>query len=213
MSIKLNPLQEDALREVGNIGSGNAATALAEFIGRRINMGVPRISILAIEDIPYILGDPEAVAASVFLRVTGEAPGSIIILIEEECMNRVLDAIFSDRDLERLGHIERSALQEMGNILAGSFLNAINKMTSFNCIQSLPGFALDTAGSILNTLAAIQSEYGEDALFIESRFTDNGKDILSKFFLVPDPGSLEKILTAIGVEDDDSIVECEDGGD
>ena len=213
MALRLTPIQEDALRELGNIGSGNAATALAQFLNRKINMGIPRVSILPIEEIPDILGDPERLIASVYLRILGDAPGSIIILTTEECMNHVLDLIFTDRQIVRLSSLERSALQEMGNIIAGSFLNAINKLTSFNCTQSLPGFALDMAGAVLSSIAAIQGEQGEEALFIETGFTEGQRDVLSKFLLVPDPGSLEKILTAIGVEEYGSSDTCEDGRD
>ncbi len=212
MVIKLTPVQEDALREVGNIGSGNAATALAQFLNKKINMDVPSVSILPIEKIPEILGEPEDLIASVFLKVLGEAPGNIILLTTEESMYHFLTLVFDGRQIKKIGHLERSALQEMGNIIAGSFLCALNKLTSFNCVQSLPGFALDMAGAILNSIAALQGQYGEDALFLETRFTEGKKEILSKFFLVPDTGSLEKILMAIGVESDGQGNTCRNGG-
>lgn len=199
MLSKLTPMQLDALKEVGNIGSGNAATAMAQFLDTEIHMSVPDVRILPLEDISGIMGGEETLVTCVMIKILGEAPGYIMFILEEESTYRFLDLLFPDQKVEELGEMERSALMELGNILSGSFLNAINRLTQFTCIQSLPSFALDMAGAILSSIALQQAQWGEQALFIESTFSEGEKEINSNLFLIPGPGSLEKILAAIGV--------------
>ncbi len=196
----LTPLQVDALREVGNIGSGNAATALAQFLDRKIDMKVPDIKVLPLEELPVMLGGEEKVIACILLRVLGEASGNILFLMEEHCMYNFLSMVFPQRKIYEIGELEKSAMKEVGNILAGSFLNAINRITNFNCIQSLPSFAMDMAGAVLTTALLQSGVTGSDVLFIETKFSEGDRDFLTNFFLVPDPGSLEKILESIGVD-------------
>ncbi len=197
---RLTPFQIDALRELGNIGAGNSATALAQFLHREIKMEVPSARILSIEEIPEIMGGEERPVGCVLLRMLGEAPGKIVYLVEEQSMQRLLTLVLGREPGECLGELEQSAMQEIANILSGSFLNSINKMTGFNCVQSLPSFVLDMAGAVLGSIAAHEGQFGNQALFLETSFFEGDHKIFSKFFLIPEPGSLEKILGAIGAE-------------
>lgn len=202
---RLTPFQIDAMRELGNIGAGNSATALAQFLGREIQMEVPSARILSLEEIPQIMGGEETFVGCVLFRVLGEAPGKIVYLVEENSMDRLLTLALGQETGSIIGEMERSALQEIGNILSGSFLNSINKMTGFNCVQSLPSFVMDMAGAILGSIAAYEGQFGENALFLETSFSEGNNKIFSKFFLIPEPGSLEKMLEAIGAEGDGQI--------
>ena len=200
---RLTPFQIDALRELGNIGAGNTATALAQFLEREINMEVPAARILPLEEIPQIMGGEERRVGCVLLRILGEAPGKMVFLIEEEGLRRLLTLVFGEEPQDLEGELERSALQEIANILSGSFLNSINKMTGLSCVQSLPNYAMDMAGAILSSIAAYEGQFGDHVLFLETSFSEGDNQIFSKFFLIPEPGSLEQILEAIGVESDE----------
>ncbi len=202
---RLTPFQIDALREVGNIGAGNSATALAQFLEREIKMEVPGARILSLEEIPEIMGGEERLVGCVLLRMLGETPGKIVYLVDEKSMYRLLTLALGYEPQEISGEMEQSALQEIANILSGSFLNSINKMTGFNCVQSLPSFVLDMAGAVLGSIAAHEGQFGDQALFLETSFYEGDNKIFSKFFLIPEPGSLEKILGAIGAETDEQI--------
>ena len=71
---ELSELQMDVLKEIGNVGAGNSATALSRLIQRRIEMNVPQVALVPIEDVPEFVGGPELVVVGIFLRVYGKAP-------------------------------------------------------------------------------------------------------------------------------------------
>lgn len=195
---QLTEIQLDLLREVSNIGSGHAATALSQLLGRRILLNVPRVQVLLISDVPDVVGGPETPVAGLFFRIFGQAAGSILILLPQD------SALLLVRDILKqevsagpsLQEMEASALKEVGNILAGSYLNAIGQMLHLALIPSVPGLALDMAGAVLDTMLIELSRQGETALLIETEFLSEST-ITGHFFLLPDPDSLDLILTIL----------------
>ncbi|MTI60730.1 MAG: chemotaxis protein CheC [Firmicutes bacterium] len=194
-------MQKDALKEIGNIGAGNAATAFAQVLDTEIDMTVPSVDITPISEVPEVTGQIEQKVVSVLLKVMGEAPGSILLILSEESSKNLLSIMMNNgSEIEEFTEVEISALKEIGNILAGSYLNAINQMTGLNLIQSIPGFSYDMAGAILTTSMISIFEESDYALLIETKFINNGKEIEGYFFYIPDSGSLEKILKALGFD-------------
>lgn len=202
--LNLNEMQLDALREIGNVGAGNAATALSQIINRKIDMAVPRVSILPIEDVPDVVGGPDLVVAGVFFRVFGPAPGCILFLLPRESAFCLVDILMGraqgETDKVAINSIDESALMEIGNILAGAYLNALSFFTKMTLLQSIPALAIDMAGAILNIILVQLGQMGDHALVIETEFTTDIEGVNGHFFLIPDPGSLGIILSAIGIE-------------
>ncbi len=197
----LSSLQKDALKEIGNVGAGNAATAFAQFLDCKIQMTVPSVEILSISEVPEITGGMEKVVVGVLLSVLGEAPGSILLILSEESTVNLLEIVLEQNiDLAGLDEVQTSAVKEIGNILAGSYLNALNQMTGFNLIQSVPAFCYDMAGAILSSSMIPISEESDYALLIETKFIKGDSEIEGYFFLIPNHGSLEKILGSLGLE-------------
>lgn len=200
----MTDMQLDALREVGNVGAGNAATALSQLINRKIDMTVPQVSILPLGDVPDVVGGPDVRVAGVFLRVYGPAPSSILFLMPRESAFTLVDMLMGrERGLtEQLDPMDESALLEIGNILAGAYLNALSFFTKFTLLPSIPALAMDMAGAILSVILIQLGQMGDHALVIETQFTTDGDGaVKGHFFLIPDPGSLGTILTAIGVKE------------
>lgn len=198
----LSPVQLDALREIGNIGAGNSATALSQVLNKKIDMNVPRVSLVPIEDVPDLVGGPDALIVAVFLRVYGKAPGNILFLMPKE------NALFMVDDLMGRPHgttqvideMDASALKEVGNILTGSYLNAFFHFTNIAMLPSIPALAVDMAGAILNIVLVQLGQMGDHAMVIETKFLAEDDSVNGHFFLVPDPGSLGTIVKAVGVE-------------
>lgn len=197
----LSEAQLDVLREIGNVGAGNSATALSRLIKYRIEMNVPHVALVPIEEVPEFVGGPELVVAGIFLRVYGKAPSNILFLIPRENAFALVDTLYgrergatSEFDL-----MDESALMEIGNILAGSYLNAFYSFTGISMLPSVPALAVDMAGAILNVVLVQLGELGDHALLIETNFVANDRSISGHFFLVPDPGSLGCIMDAVGV--------------
>lgn len=200
--LELSAAQMDALREIGNVGAGNSATALSQIINRRIDMNVPEVSIVPLGDVPDLVGGPDAMVVGVFLRVYGQAPGNILFLLPRDSAFYLVDTIMgkSHGDTQTLDFMDESALMEIGNILAGAYLNALFNFTQISLLPSIPALAMDMAGAILSVVLIQLGQMGDHALVIETEFKAEDDGIRGHFFLVPDPGSLETILSAVGVE-------------
>ena len=199
--LDLNEMQKDALKEIGNIGAGNAATAFADFLDREIDMTVPSVEILPLTQVPEITGNVEQNVFGILLEVKGEAPGKILFVLSEKSIKHLLELVLNKKvNPEEVGEVEISALKEIGNILSGSYLSSINQMTNFNLTQSIPGFAHDMAGAILSSAMITMGDTSDYVLLIETKFISEGNEIEGYFFLIPQLGSLSKILDGLGFD-------------
>jgi len=201
--LNLSLIQLDALKEIGNVGAGNSATALSQLINRKIDMTVPQIAIMPLGDVPDVVGGPDAMVAGVFLRVYGPAPSSILFLLPRDSAFALVDMLMGREQgtTTSLNSMDESALMEIGNILAGAYLNALSHFTKLTLLPSIPSLAMDMAGAILSVILIQLGEMGDHALVIETEFTTENDGVKGHFFLIPDPGSLSTILAAIGVKE------------
>ncbi|MFW5984752.1 MAG: chemotaxis protein CheC [Halanaerobiaceae bacterium] len=199
--LALNEKQKDALKEIGNIGAGNAATAFAQFLDSKIEMTVPAVELVPVTRVTEITGNEEQKLAGILLRVMGQAPSNILLAITEKSIKHLLNMILNkDIEVNNLGEVERSALKEVGNILTGAYLTSINRITNLNLIQSVPGFAYDMAGAILSSSFVSSAQTSDHVLLIETRFISEGYEIEAYLFLIPETGSLTKILSSLGFD-------------
>ncbi len=200
--LNLSPIQLDALREIGNVGAGNSATALSQIINKRIDMNVPKVALVPIETVPDLVGGPDTIVVGVFLRVYGRAPGNILFLLPQKSAFYLVDTLMGREHgtTKKLDFMDESALMEIGNILSGAYLNAFFNFTHISMLPSIPALAMDMAGAILNVILVQLGQMGDQALVIETEFLAEDDGINGHFFLVPDPGSLGILIKGVGVE-------------
>lgn len=200
--LRLSSMQLDVLKEIGNVGAGNSATALSQIINRKIDMTVPNVSIMPLDEVPDVVGGPDVMVVGVFLRVYGLAPGSVLFLMPRDSAFYLIDMLMGkDRGkTKNLDFMDESALMEIGNILAGAYLNSLSYFTKLTLLPSIPALAMDMAGAILSVVLVQLGQMGDHALVIETEFLSEDDGIKGHFFLIPDPGSLDTILSAVGVK-------------
>lgn len=193
--------QMDVLKEVGNIGAGNAATALSQLLNRPIDMGVPTVQMLPFEEVAEKVGGDERIVVTVFLRVEGEAPGNLFFMMTPEAAKMLLNRLagFDLKEGLAFTEMEQSALSEIGNILAGSYLSSLADFTKLSMYPTVPGLAIDMAGAILSYGLLQFGEMGDDALLIDTSFFEGEDQVEGQFFLIPDPPSFAKIFESLGV--------------
>lgn len=202
MTIKLDSLsleQLDALKELGNIGAGNAATALSQILNKKVDMSVPRVKVYPIEEIPELFGGSENIVAGVLLRMFGDMQGSLMFLLDEESALKLLDMMMVTGIDHITDEISMSALMEVGNIISSSYLNSLSFFSNLTIVPSTPAFAYDMAGAILGTILYEVSEMSDQVLLIETDFLGNGEAIKGHFFVLPDLPSLGSLLKSVGV--------------
>jgi len=197
---ELNSLQIDVLREIGNIGAGNAATALSKMISKRIDMDVPKVNILEFRNVAELVGGPEVEVIGIYFKVTGDITGSIMFLLDKKSA-KLLTNLLMSRQLEGedLDEMDLSALQEVGNILSGSYLSSLSALTNLKLIVSVPSLALDMAGAILSVPIILFGQVGDKVMLIETNFNEGINCVKGNFFLIPDEDSFEILLKSLGV--------------
>ena len=196
---RLSPLQLDALREVGNIGSGNAAVALSTMVDKKVMLSVPRATLVPLVKVSDLVGGAETPVVGIYLHISGDASGSMLLLLEEQSANQLAHLMVSGDERGELSTVEQSALQETGSILAGSYLNALSQMTGILLRPSVPGFAMDMAGAIIDFILVEISQSEDYVLVIETEFDVLEHVIRGHLILFPDLGSLDIILGRLGV--------------
>lgn len=189
----------DVLKELGNIGAGNATTALAQMIQCKIDMSVPRVQLLEFKELGAAMGGEEVVMAGIYLAIDGDIKGSIMFLLEKKAAKHLVGKLMGmESEDDGLSEMELSALKEVGNIITGAYLNSLSSITNLTIYPSVPDLTVDMAGAILSVPAIEFAALGDRMLMIQTQFFD--EMVLDGYFvLIPDLDSYGKMLSALGI--------------
>ena len=188
----------DVLKEIGNIGAGNATTALATMLQCKVDMKVPQVRMMEFKDVGALLGGEEQELAGAYLSVEGDITGSILFLVQKEVALHLVSKLMGGMGGDEFGEMERSAFKEISNIVTGSYLNALSTMTNMCIYPSIPDLAIDMAGAILSVPAIEFGIMGDKILLIQSQIADE-IEMDGFFVMIPDMESYAKILRALGI--------------
>lgn len=207
MDEAMSPEKLDVLREVGNIGAGNAVTALASLLGRKIDMSVPDAHVVEFNEIANILNGPETLVAGMLVDMTGDLSGYILLILDisnaYEMVSLALNATrptpgnLTGADFDEM---DVSVLTEVANILVGSYLSSIAAMTGLKVIPSVPQIAMDMLGAIISIAAVEYGQIGDSVLFLQTKFSDEDKEMSGHFFLIPNYESYKILMKSLGME-------------
>ena len=175
-------------------------TALSQMLGCKIDMGVPQVDLLDFSDVGTAIGGEEQIMVGVFLGVEGDITGSMLFLVEQKSAKYLINKVMMGMGDpgEEFTEMELSAMQEVGNIITGAYLNSLSTLTNLKIYPSPPALTVDMAGAILSVPAIEFGIYGDQILMIQSKFFDEVQ-IDGYFILVPDVESYKKILTSLGL--------------
>lgn len=198
---RLTEEQRDALKEISNIGMGHAATALSQLLGDKVFLRVPRVTETDITQVPDLLGGAEQVVAGITLQILGEARGNILLVFPRESAHRLLARLLRKEGGKPLiDEMSASTLKEVGNILASAFLNALGSLLHMTLIPSVPLLAYDMVGAVVDYVLIELYQSGDRAIMVETEFHGDQADqevIQGHFFLLPDPRTLDIILSVV----------------
>ncbi|WP_088005948.1 chemotaxis protein CheC [Indiicoccus explosivorum] len=203
---KLPPIQLDALKEAGNIGAAHAATALSALLGKKVLLHVPGVSTVSLNDISELAGGPEQPVAAICLRVDGEVKGMMFFILSVGRANRFIRQLTGDDTVDfsspPASELAISAFNELGNILAGSYLSALSDFTSLRLHPSVPAAAVDMAGAIVSSALAEASVTADEVIVIDTVISEENaelEEVKGHMFLLPDASSRQVLLEALGV--------------
>lgn len=193
----------DILKELGNIGSGNAVTALAKMLGKKVDMPVPKVNLVEFKDIASFVGGPENIIVGILVSISGDIQGIMMFLMKMESAYGLLEIVMNGMEVKKDGgfnEMESSAIQELGNIMIGSYIGSLAGLTNKVFKPSVPYLSVDMANAILSVPAIEFGKVSDRVLFIESSFEVDMVNVSGYFILVPDMPSFTSILRALGVE-------------
>lgn len=198
----LNEMQMDVLKEIGNIGSGNAATSLSCMLDKPVGIGVPKIKILDYNEVVVALGGPETMIVGLLLSLSGDVNGMMMFLLQKDFAHMMLNTLLGENlvDFEQVDELGLSAIKEVANIMGASYVNAVSLLTDLIINISVPDICIDMAGAILSVPAIHYANIGDKIIFIEDNFNSDDEMTTSHILLIPDVESLEKIMVKLGIE-------------
>lgn len=198
----MNDLQFDVLREIGNIGSGHAATALAKLLNQKIDIKVPKAELCDFSKLADIVGGAENLVVGILLTLSDDVEGMMMFIMEKSAAYHLLRKMMwcEIDDEQPLDEIQLSALQEIGNIITGAYLSSLSDLTRLTISSSVPYIAIDMAGAILSVPAIEFGKVGDKALMIQAEFgRDDADDIKGFFLLIPTMESYSAIMSSLGL--------------
>ena len=197
----MNALELDVIKEIGSIGTGNAATALSQVLKKTTKMSLPAVYVLGYNEAIEMVGSPEEIVAAVLVKMSGEINGIMLFILKIDFINAVLDSVLSKDidDYMDLTELEKSALEEIGNIIISSYVNAMSGLTGVSIKQSIPSIAINMLGGILS-VPMVEFGYETDKLMmINGKFIVDDKVLDSNLLMMPDIQSLNYLMQKLGV--------------
>lgn len=198
----LNEIQMDVLKEIGNIGAGNAATSLADMLMTPIDISVPVVRILDYEEATERLGGPETMIVGLMIQLEGDFQGMIMFLLEKEFAIHTLNTLMGTEinSFTELDEVALSAFKELANIMAASYVNTIASMTGMRIDLTVPDLCIDMLGAILSVPAIHYANISDKIILIEGEFNGEDSKSTNHVLLLPDVESLDKIMSVLGIE-------------
>ncbi|MBQ6903104.1 MAG: chemotaxis protein CheC, partial [Lachnospiraceae bacterium] len=199
---ELNAQYGDMLRELGNIGAGNATSALSQMLDLKLDMSVPEVRLLEFKDVGTAMGGADQVMVGIYLMVEGDIGGSMMFLLDAPSARHLVNILMSTPDAkeETFSEIELSALKEVGNIITGAYLNSLSMMTNLAIVPSVPYITVDMLGAIISVPAIAFGTEADEIMLINTQFFADVK-LDGYFMMLPDMESYAKILKALGMGD------------
>lgn len=197
----------DVLKEIGNIGAAHAATSLSQLLGRKIDMFVPKVELVSFDGMFELAGGSEKVVAGIFLRIEGDLSGSMFFVLPVDSANHFIRKMTQDETFDfssfPIAEMGASAMQELGNILSGSYLSALSDFTGLKIYPTVPSLSVDMVGAIVSIGLIEVSHYSDEVIVIDTQIREEGEDgsssVNGHFFLLPDPPSYITIFRSLGV--------------
>ena len=204
---QITDMHLDILKEIGNIGAAHAATSLSQLLSRQVDMHVPSVELVTFDEMFDLAGGADETVAGIYLRIDGDLSGSMFFMLPLESANRFIQILTGEESFDfhtpPFSEIGVSSMQELGNILSGSYLSALSDFTSLKIYPTVPSLSVDMVGAIISFGLIEVSQYSDEVIVINTEIHGEGEledeRIHGHFFLLPDPSSYKTIFRSLGV--------------
>lgn len=197
----LNELHIDVLKEIGNIGSGNAATSLSTMLDHPVSISIPHVEILDYNQVVEDLGGPETMIVGMLLSMQDDVSGMMMFLLHQDFAHMTLGTLLGTEinSYEEIDEMGFSALSEVANIMAASYVNAMSALTGLSINITPPALTVDMLGAIMSVPAIHYANISDKIIFISDEFGGETHKAPAHILMIPDIQSLEKIMSNLGL--------------
>lgn len=202
---EFSDIEFDVLKELSNIGAGNATTAISTMMNLKVDMNIPVIKFLEFKELAEVIGGAENIVVGILLGLQSDLDGMMMFMMDRESAAGVINTILGKTGAPAMpedasfDEMDLSVLQELGNIIAGAYLSAISTLTNLTITATVPSLAVDMAGAILSVPAIEYGKVSDKALLIQSEFSEEDLKVEGYFILIPTLESFDKIFSALGL--------------
>ncbi len=199
---KLEPFHFEALKEIGNIGTGNAATSLSTMMGKKVDITVPNVSVVEISKIPFMFQDPEKVTVGIQMSFFEDLNGQLLLIFDAEPAKQILKLLIGQGsdDLTQMDEMQKSVFSELGNIVCGSYLVSLSQFTNLNLNSEVPQVTFDMVSAIVAESCLTYAEEEDKSIVIETEFDiESQVNVEAYLFQIMEPNSIPKLLKSIGM--------------
>jgi chemotaxis protein CheC len=200
--LELNEIHIDILKEIGNIGAGNAATSLSHMLSTRIDMNVPEVGLLNYNDIINSIGGAENIVVGILVSFYGDIEGVILFILKKEFVHLILNSLLGTElnNFEEISEMEMSALSEIVNIMVSSYVTSISTLTNMKIDITVPSLNIDMSGALLDAVTAEFSDIADKVIFIKEKYFCKEDTVYSHMLLLPSMSSLKILLSRFGLD-------------
>lgn len=200
--MELNEIHIDVLKEIGNIGAGNAATSLSQMLCKRIDMNVPEVGLLNYNDIIKSIGGAENIVVGILVSFYGDIEGVILFILKKEFVHMILNSLLGTElnNFEEISEMDMSALSEIANIMVSSYVNSISTLTNMKIDITVPSLNIDMSGALLDSVTAEFSDVADRIISIKEKYYLQNDTVYSHMLLLPSMSSLKILLNRFGIE-------------
>lgn len=199
---ELSPIAIDALQEIGNIGSGNAASSLSAMLGKPVAMNVPTIHVMDYQAVIDEIGGPEKIITAILVTFKGDIKGMMMFMLENKFAEIVVNTFMGKENIDviQMDETDSSAVKEMGNIMGGAYLSALAAMAEFTVQMDPPSLTVDMAGALMMSAPmTMLDDVGDKVLFIDDSFKIDNVNVEANILLIPEMESLDILMKKLGV--------------
>ena len=198
---ELDAMHLDVLREIGNIGSGNAATSLSSMLNTTVEIEVPTISLINYENVSQYLGGKDREVIGLALGLEADIEGVMLHVVQLKFAARIVNAFYPKeiQGLNDINDMDLSAVKETSNITTAAYVNSLAAMTNTFINITPPLEYLDTVENVLKHASDRFDAIGNQVIYIDENLFLGDTQVNSSMILILQMDSLKKLFDKLGI--------------
>ena len=198
---QLQDMHLDVLKEIGNIGSGNAATSLSSMLNTPVEIEVPNISLINYDHVSQYLGGKDRKVIGLALGLEADIEGVMLHVVQPKFASRIVNAFYPKeiQTLEDINEMDLSAVKETSNITTAAYVNSMATMTDTFINITPPIEYLDTVENVLKRASDRFDAIGHQVIYIDENLYIGDTEIKSSMILILQIDSLKKLFDKLEI--------------